>query len=56
MGFVQPHPADAETAGLYDIAQQALSDRLSPSAAPVAVAMFRAYYHIQAAAGVTLAA
>ena len=56
MGFVQPHPADPQTSGLHEIGQLALSDRMSPNTANVALAMLRAYYHIQADAGFTLAA
>ena len=56
MGFAQPDPADHETEGLFGIGQQALYDRLSPQTARIAVTMLRAYYHIQAEAGIKLAA
>ena len=56
MGFVQPHPSDAGSEGLYRIGKQVIIDRLSPGSVPALVAMLRAYYHIQSGAGLKLAA
>jgi hypothetical protein len=56
MGFVQPHPAVAETEGLYTIGQQVIVDRLSPGSVPTLVQMLKAFYHIQSEAGLKLAA
>jgi hypothetical protein len=56
MGFVQPHPAVAETEGLYTIGQQVIVNRLSPGSVPTLIQMLKAYYHIQSDAGLRLAA
>ena len=56
MGFVQPHPEVAETAGLHHIGQQLIVNRLSPGSVPALIQMLKAYYHIQSDAGFRLAA
>jgi len=47
MGFERPAADDAETAGMFGVAREAISGRLTPRAGPVVALMLETFYRVQ---------